>query len=604
MVAVKNTAKLLQNINTSWKPVKKMSVAEWAIENMVLSKGDTAEPGKFNFDRAPYQREILEAVSDPKVEDIIMMFSAQTGKTTIDTCIIGYYIDYEPSPMMFVMPTEKLAKRFSKTRIKHMTEDVPALKGKLSDPSKRDGDNNTLEKIFPGGFLLLVGANSATDLSSTPVRVILFDEVDRMPKTVGEEGDPISLGKKRTKTFWNRKKILSSTPVTKGDSRIEDAFNESTQEEWNLRCANCGEYQSPEFDYINKENATMTCMHCGCVGEEYEWKRHEGKWIARYPERKARGFHLNEFSSPTTSWKQVLEEYHLAKDNPMKLKAWWNTALGLPYEEIEEQLDSQIIEDRREEYEAQVPDEVLVLTAGVDTQDNRLECEVVGWGIGEESWGIEYKTFYGDPEQNAVWDQLDDYLQSTFKFKDGSGIKISCTCIDSGGHHTRKVYEFTKAREHRRIYSIKGKGGSGIPLIHSTTRTKRNNAILFILGVDDGKETLQSRLKLENIGGIDGYCHFPQGDEGQYIRGYTQEYFKGLTSEQQVEEMTKRGIKRYWKKVKSNVRNEALDCRNYAQAAIQIFNPNFEALKRHGVTATRYEQAAPRKKRRVLSKGL
>lgn len=609
MALAKKTVCLFQKINSAWKPIRKMTIAEWALENMVLSKGDSAEPGKFNFDRAPYQKGILEAVSDPKVEDVVMMFSAQTGKTTIDTCIIGYYIDYEPSPMMFVMPTEKLAKRFSKTRIKHMTEDIPRLKGKLSDPAKRDGENNTLEKIFPGGFLMLIGANSATDLSSTPVRVIIFDEVDRMPKSVGEEGDPVSLGKKRTKTFWNRKKILSSTPVTKGDSRIEDAFSESTQEEWNLRCNHCGEYQSPEFDYINKENATMVCIHCGTVGEEYEWKRNAGKWIAAYPERKVRGFHLNEFSSPTTSWKQVIEEYNLAKNDPMKLKAWWNTALGLPYEETEAQTEAKTIIDRREEYEAKVPDEVLALTAGVDTQDDRLECEVVGWLEGEESYGIEYKVFHGDTEQDAVWQQLDDYLNSTFKYKDGTGIKISCTCIDSGGHRTSKVYEFCKAREHRRVFAIKGKGGIGIPLVYQTTKTKRIGARLFILGVDDGKEMLiGSRLKQEYLpGGInDGFCHFPMGEEGQYIRGYTEDYFRGLVSEKLVKEVTKRGTKTYWKKISVNIRNEALDVRNYAQAAIKIFNPNFEALARRMKTnnATPYEQQPKKKKRKVMSKGV
>lgn len=611
MALAKKTVVLFQKINYSWKPIKKMTVAEWALENMVLSKGDTAEPGKFNFDRAPYQRGILEAVSDPKVEDVVMMFSAQTGKTTIDTCIIGYYIDYEPSPMMFVMPTEKLAKRFSKTRIKHMTEDVPCLKGKLSDPSKRDGENNTLEKIFPGGFLLLVGANSATDLSSTPVRVILFDEVDRMPKSVGEEGDPISLGKKRTKTFWNRKKILSSTPVTKGDSRIEDAFNESTQEEWNLRCEHCGEYQPPEFDYINKENATMTCIHCGTVGEEYEWKRSEGKWIATYPERKTRGFHLNEFSSPTTSWNQILEEYELAKNNPMMLKAWWNTALGLPYEETEEQADYNDIVYKREEYEAQIPNEVLCLTCGVDTQDDRLELEVVGWLEGEESYGIEKKVIRGDTSTDLPWDELSDYLGSSFYYEDGSAINISCTCIDSGGHRTSRVYDFCKAREHKRVFAIKGMDRQiGIPLIHRWIKTKKCGNTLFILGVNDGKETLHSRLQMNyKAGGTnDGYCHYPCGEQGEYIRGYDEEYFKGLFAEKFVKEVTKRGVKMSWKKI-NGVRNEPLDIRNYAQAAIKILHyssSQWDALaKRRTMVKDRPNEPRKKKmKKRILSKGV
>ena len=601
----KNTINLFNDIIATVAPPKPLTISQWADEYRMLPQEGAAEYGKWDTDRAPYQREMMDAISDPKTERVVIMSSAQVGKTELCLNIVGYYIHHEPSPLMYVMPQLDLAKIFAKSRLATMIRDTKVLRDLISDEKLRDGKNNTLEKIFPGGYLKLVGANSEASLRSMPIKVVLMDEVDAFPKRAGEGGDPVKLAIKRTNNFWNRKIVMISTPLIKDDSRIEEEYNKSTMEVWNLKCPHCGEYQPIEWDYINKEDATMTCMNCGSVADEFEWKVGKGKWLARYPERKVRGFHLNEFASPWRRWTQIIDDYNDSKDDPKQLRTWWNTALGLPYEEVKEKLDSQIIEDRREVYEAQVPDGALVLTAGVDTQDNRLECEVVGWGVGEESWGIEYKSFYGDPAQNAVWDQLDDYLQSTFRFADGSGIKISCACVDSGGHHTKKVYDFTKAREHRRIYSIKGKGGPGIPLVHSTTRTKRNNAILFILGVDDGKETLQSRLKLENIGGAnEGYCHFPMGDEGQYIKGYTQDYFKGLTSEQQVEEMTKRGVKRYWKKVKSNVRNEALDCRNYAQAAIQIFNPNFEELKRQGVTGNKYEQKVPRKKRRVLSKGL
>lgn len=602
----KKTISLFQKLAKAWKPLKKMSIAEWAIENFVLSKGDSATPGKFNFSAAPYQEGIMEAISDPKTQKVVMMTSAQIGKTTIDTCVVGYYIDYDPSPMMFVFPTEKLAKRFSKTRIKHMIEDVPVLKGKLSDSNKRDGENNTLEKIFPGGFLMLVGANSPTDLSSTPVRIVIFDEVDRMPKSVSEEGDPISLGSKRTKTFWNKKIILSSTPVTKGDSRIEDAFLEGTQEEWNMKCHHCGEYQPPNFEYLNLETATMTCIHCGCVGEEYEWKREVGKWIATFPDKQVRSFHLNEFASPTTSWKEIVNEYELAKNKPLKLKAWVNTALGLPYEETEEQGDYKELLDKREEYEAQIPDPVLCLTCGVDTQDDRLETEVVGWLEGEESYGIEKKVFRGDTSQDAVWEELYEYLDSNFYYEDGIPIKISCTCIDSGGHRTTKVYQFCKEHESKRIFAIKGQGGIGIPLVYRTTKTKRVGNTLFILGVDDGKETLHSRLRLEYIAGgcNDGYCHYPMGEEGQAIRGYDEEYFKGLLAEKLVKEVTKRGTKMYWKKISAD-RNEPLDIRNYAQAAIKIFNPNWEMLARRRQAAVRHDEKLKQvRKRRVYSKGV
>jgi len=250
-----------------------------------------------------------------------------------------------------------------------------------------------------------------------------------------------------------------------------------------------------------------------------------------------------------------------------------------------------------------VTDDVLVLTAGVDTQDDRLEVEVVGWGVGKESWGIEYKIFYGDPSQPTVWNQMDEYLNREFEFKNGERIRISCTCIDSGGHHTTDVYKFCKTREHRRIFAIKGRGGDSIPLVGKATRSNREKVALFILGVDAGKETLLSRLKLEFEG--DGYCHFPI----ESTKGYDETYFKGLVSEKRIIKYVHGRPKIEWYK-KSGTRNEPLDLRNYATAALEILNPNLDLLKRQSRNGNIYTQNQVNsnksvvKKRRVISKGI
>lgn len=588
-------------------PPKKMTISEWADENRVLSDEASAEKGRWSTDRAPYQREMMDSISNSRTEKTVIMCGIQLGKTEFLLNMVGYFIDVEPSPMMYVMPQLEMCKDFSKTRITTMVRDTPCLTNKISDEKKRDGKNNTLMKMFPGGWLKLAGSNSEASLRSAPLRVILMDEVDAYPPSAGEGGDPAQLADGRTSNFWNRKVVMVSSPLTKGSSRIEFEYEESTQEEWNHKCPSCSEYIPITIDLFNPETITLSCPICGAVHKEYEWKREKGRWIAEYPERYTRGFHITSFSSPWVPWERLADEYLKAKKKTELMKVFINTRLGLPYEEVEEQTEAKTIQDRREVYEAQVPDDVIVLTAGVDTQNDRLEIEVVGWAEGEESWGIEYKVFRGDPGQNAVWEQLDDYLQSSFYYADGTAIKIACTCIDSGGGHTSKVYEFTKAREYRRVFSVKGMSRIGIPLIHQNTKTKRNNATLFILGVDDGKEMLiGSRLKLEYIPGEvnEGYCHFPQGEIGEFVRGYTEDYFKGLVSEKLMKEVTKKGTKTYWKKVSSKIRNEALDVRNYAQAAIKIFLPDsgFEALKSRGKGNT-YTQK-PKKKRRVLSKGV
>lgn len=287
---------------------------------------------------------------------------------------------------------------------------------------------------------------------------------------------------------------------------------------------------------------------------------------------------------------------------PETLKVWVNTALGESWEEPSE-TDGEELLKRRERYNCEVPENVLVLTAGVDVQDDRLEVEVVGWGLEKESWGIEYKIFHGDPGQDVVWNQLDEYLQKEFKYEDGTGLMISCTCVDSGGHFTTEVYKFCKPREHRRIFAIKGKGGPGVPFVGRVSRNNREKAALFTLGVDQGKQLLVSRLKVEFEGA--GYCHFPI----EVAKGYDEMYFKGLTSERRVIKYYKGRPKVEWVK-RAGIRNEPLDLRNYATAALEILNPNLEMLAETNKNGNIYIQnrqmtGAPRqKKRRVISKGL
>lgn len=215
-----------------------------------------------------------------------------------------------------------------------------------------------------------------------------------------------------------------------------------------------------------------------------------------------------------------------------------------------------------------MPDEVIAITAGIDTQDDRFEVEVVGWGVEHESYGIIYKRIYGDLKQSEVWKNLDNFLKQTFKKADGTAMRISCACMDSGGHFTNKVYKFCKARTARKIFAIKGGNeGTARPYISKPTKNNREQAYLFTLGVDTGKSLLLQRLQIEEEG--PGYCHFPK-DENEYIRGYDEDYFKGLTAEKQVLKYKKGRPYFVWELTGETKRNEPLDCRNYAQAAIEI----------------------------------
>lgn len=575
----KATVDLFKRVFSVLAPPPDMTVSQWADEYRRLSSESSAEPGRWRTSKAPYQQAIMDAICDMSIQKVVVMSAAQIGKT--DALIlnpIGYYMHYDPSPIMVLQPTIQMAETFSKDRLSPMLRGTPVLRDKVNDKSRSSG-NTILQKIFPGGHVTMVGANSPSSLASRPIRILLADEIDRYPATAGNEGDPLLLAGKRLTTFWNKKEVCVSTPTIKGLSRIEVEFEHSTKEEWNVPCPHCGQYSPLEwaniiFDKADLNEINCVCPHCGTVSAESEWKEQfiKGKFVAEHPERKVRGFHLNALASMFVEWREVVEKFIVANDEKKKgnielLKVWTNTEMGQTWEEEGEQLESDDLYKRREKYNCEVPEEVLVLTAGVDVQDDRFEIEVVGWGVDKENWGIRYQVIYGDLKLPSVWKDLDKALSQTFTTADGRKLKIHCTCVDSGGHFTNQVYRFCKERTARRIFAIKGKGGATVPYYGRPSTANSVKAPIFTLGVNTGKAIIYQRLAVQEEG--PNYCHFPREKD----RGYTQEYFKGLTAEKMV--MTyKKGKAQYVWILKDGIkRNEPFDIRNYATAALEISNP-------------------------------
>lgn len=579
-----NTLSLARKLCALLKPPPDITLSKWADGYRRLSTEGSAEPGQWRTSRAPYQKGIMDAISDRETERVVIMSCSQIGKT--DAAIlnpIGYYMDYDPAPIMVVQPTIAMGETFSKERLAPMLRDTPALQGKVGSVRSRTGENTILEKSFPGGYIVIAGANSAASLASRPVRVLLFDEVDRAPESAGTEGDPVELAMVRTTTFWQRKIVLTSTPTIKGSSRIEQLYQDSTQEQWCLPCPSCGEKQPLEWPRLNFETLELACRECGCLHSRQEWLSREGEWIARQAEHKVRGFHLNALVSPWSKWGDLVDEWRKAaqlaeRGDPEKLKVFINTKLGETWEDRGEKVDGHSLLSRREPYYAQIPDGVCVLTLGVDVQDDRLAYEVVGHGLDGESWGIEYGELWGDPRQSRsdVWTQLDSVWAKRRCYGSGQSLSICAACVDSGGHAVDAVYAYCKARENRRIWAIKGEGGEGKPFTEKWRRTKRNRNLLFILGVNAGKDAIMAKLRVQRPG--PGYCHFPRAEDGGALQGYGEHYFEGLTSEKKTAVRGRNGFVKYeWVK-NPGARNEPLDCRNYANAALEIYKPNLPAI--------------------------
>lgn len=569
---LKRTQKLFKNIAAeTMKPPPDLTVSEWADSFRFLPSETSAEPGRWRTDRAPYQEEIMNAVTDPRYEDVIIMSSAQVGKSEILLNVMGYFIDLDPCPIMLVQPTKDKAKDFSKERIAPMIRDCPTLKNKVKSVKSRDGGNTMLNKSFPGGNLACVGANAPADLCARPVRIVLMDEVDRFPLSAGTEGDPVDLGEKRTTTFHNRKIVKVSTPTIKGVSRIEKEYEGGTKEKYHLPCPNCKELQPLSWRQIDFETVSHRCAYCGFLADEYKWKKQRGEWVAETPDAPKRSFHLNELLSPWRKWQEIINAFKEAKRKGTEnLKVWVNTSLGETWEEEGETANASELLARCEDYGAEVPDEVKILTAAVDVQGDRFEIEVIGWGKDRESWGIEYNVIHGDLNQERIWNELDGYLLKTFRKANGRRFGIACTCIDTGGLNTQEVYKFIREREMRRVYGVKGLNESAsaqyMPLIVRYSRSKLDKTLFFTIGTYEGKAKVMAALNTKEKGA--NYCHFPIG------RGYDSRYFDGLTAEKMEQRFERGKLFHKWVKIRS--RNEPFDIRVYNMAALEILNPNLE----------------------------
>lgn len=590
----------------NYTPPADLTVSEWAAEHRVLSRESSAEAGPWRNERTPYMVEPMNAFSDPRVREISVVAMSQVGKSEVELNIIGYIIDQDPGSVLYIQPNLDDAKKFSRLRIAPMIRDCDTLRTKVSEVRSRDAGNTVLQKTFPGGMLTMVGSQSPSALASTPARYVLGDEVDRWALSAGSEGDPWALAAARTTTFYNAKMVAVSTPTIKGYSRIEKLFLDGTQERWCSQCPSCGEWHNITFDDIKfdfdttgsgwRKSYTLHSVHwccpsCGCLHTEAEMRAQPARWIAENPgaiERGRRSFWVNAFSSPWRSWDKIVLKFLEVKNDPEELKVFYNTVLGELWEDRGDLEDEDTMLARREDYgtaedgtPVELPDGVLVLTCGVDTQDDRLEYEVVGHGHYGETWGIKKGIIMGDPNYDDPWERLDEVVSHVYKFQNGRGLTVSMTCVDSGGHKTQSVYMQTRARLQRRIFAIKGQGGDGIPYTKPPSKVKIvvggktvGQTWLYSIGVDAGKAAIMAALKVQEAG--PKYCHFPRDND----RGYDLNFFNGLLSEKLVMK-TERGRTRWaWEKLKGHERNEALDCRNYALAAFRILDPDLDAVER------------------------
>ncbi|MCW1412200.1 phage terminase large subunit family protein [Rhizobium sp. 1AS11] len=578
---------LFKDAMESLRPAPPYTVSEWADRHRKLSSKSSPEPGQWRTSRTPYLREIMDCLSVySPVQTVAVMKGVQIGMSEGGFNFVGYVIDHAPGPMMYVMPTITMMKKFSKIRIDPMIEASPSLRDKVGTTGKSRDSGNTIEqKDFTNGVLVMSGANSGASLRGIPVRYLVLDEVDGYPAVADDDGDPVTLAMDRTNAHSARRKIFKlSTPLLKESSRIGPAFREGDQRYYNVKCDKCGTLQPITWDRIKwesgkPETAVFVCSAFDAeTGELCEHRHPEHRkahllseengacWIptAVPVNPKTRSYHLSALYSPWYSWASCAERFLEVKDDPAKLQPFINNVLGEEWEALGgEKLDPDSLLAKRETFEADpLPEKVALLTCGVDVQPDRLELEVVGWGRDEESWSIAYHTFAGDPSELEVWDQLDDFLSGRFAHPaKPDGLRISATCIDTGGANTQDAYRFIRPREGRRIWGIKGYAGKRPVWPKRPNRNNKGKINLYAIGVDAAKEVVTARLTKmgPQVSGA-GACHFNMDRD--------KEYFEQLTVERKVTRYVKGFKVIEWHK-NDHDRNEAFDCRVYAYAALQ-----------------------------------
>lgn len=586
----------MKQIASRFAPPPKISISEWAEKTIHIE--NSSRPGKWKRDFAPYQGKILDAVGNPKVKRITAMMAAQLGKTLMQAIIMGYFMDYDASPSLIVFPTDSDVKTFCKQKLYPFVNNNPdliALTGILGGAGKQK-NNNTMDYIeFPGGFLALVGSQSPNGLAMRSCRFLMLDEVDRFSYSAGEDGDPLILARKRQASFWNAKEFMTSTPLLKDTSRVYQDYLEGTQSQWCLPCPECGEFNDLDFWRLNLQAtdlldmATLACKHCGTFNDEDAWRKHEehGDFVAAYPEQEGHfSFHVNTLASPFIRWEKTVEAWLDVKEKgPVQVQTFWNLELGLPYEQVGDVVDDTVLLNRVEDYPAQCPRGTLVLTAGVDIQKDRVELKVKGYGIGEESWLVDYQVFWGDPVHNEVLHDAEAYLDGKFyEHEFGHLLKVQASCWDTGylsGHITA----FLKGKNIQRKWAIKGATKMDAPFISSPSMKKgvRKNdrkSALYTIGVGEGKKIVYSRLLITEVG--PQYMHFNK-------KIADASYFRQLTAEKLITKYEKHKRKEEWIVIRNDRRNEALDTEVYALAALRIYNPNIAELhKRHMLAEKAY----------------
>jgi len=552
--------------------------SEWA-EQFCRIPASNALAGPVRFRNAPYQREPLDMVAAPECRQITLMWGAQTGKTQVQLMSMGYFIAHDAKNQIALQPTKTDMNTWLATKFNPMVESTPAIKTAMVPPRSRKGVNNQEIKQYTGGALMLAWSGSASTLRGRSAPKLYCDEVDGYEFT--REGHPVNLVSERNKTFGDdRLLFVTSTPTLKGASYVETSFEHGDMRRWYVPCPHCREKQYLKWTNVQwlkdddgghqADTAKYQCESCAALWDDAERFSaiRQGEWIAEKPFDGHASFHIPSMCSLFLKLSDIVRDF-LKKKQAKDLQSFINTALAETWEEEGDSVDPGSLLNRVEKYPAEAPKGVAYLSAGVDVQQDRVELEVVGWGAGEESWSVDYIIIPGDTAKMEVWEELAEALRGTYEHEAGVTIGISAVAVDRG-FMTGMVDRFVDGFRGALCWGVQGRAGFNKRTVETKEarlkrmrKMRKQKAPRETVYVDDAKMLLYRRLVGIAESGP-GYCHF-----GAHC---DEEYFAQLTGERLIQIYRNGVAERKWKPVRPRV--EALDCRNYAYAAMLLAEPD------------------------------
>lgn len=589
---------VFNGLRSLYQPIPQ-NLHEWAEDNYWLSKESSSIEGPWRS--LPTQKGVMIILSMDGIEVITVKKAARTGYTKICNAFIAYNATHKKRSGVVYQPTDDDRDSYVKDEIDPMLRDVKALRALFPWYNKRSSKNTIKKKTFIGSVWDFLGAKSPKNFRRLTKDVVIYDETDGCDHNIGGEGSLFKLGDTRLTTSSFPKSVRGSTPKLEKTSQIHKSFLDADlQLQFYVVCPHkkCGHSQPLLWGGVDADfglkweedgkNVHYECAKChkpwyfkqlNDLLESGRWQSAGGVWLDAEREcfRDAKGhdvetpehvaIHWPSWYSPFTPWEKLVREYLEANKkaktgDTSDLITFVNTKMGEVWkEDVGEQIEWEMLYARREHYEAQVPDEVLFITAGCDTQDDRIELEILGWGLGEASWSIAYYVIEGDPAKPTVWKKVANLLHGEYYRASGEVMNVSVACIDSGGHYTDEVYAFSRKMGINFVYPIKGANMPGKPIAVLPRKPNRNRVKLVEVGTENAKELAYSRLRINEPG--PGYCHFPVDE------AYSELYFKGLTVEYKILKYN-RGRAEYRWHCPPGRRNEPTDCRAYNIAALRL----------------------------------